>query len=261
MGSRSNIRNYQVRFDFFITPGVQALLVATFSVFFFQVILNQYWGSAAHDSLIKWFGLVPAAVIPLLRIWQLVTYLFLHDVRTVWHILMNMFYLWMFGRELELVWGKKRFLQYYFLTGAGAGLINVLVKTVPVLWGHSFSLQATIGASGAIYGILIGNAILFPDRQVSLFLLPIRMRMRTVVLVMVAIEFFSTLGSSGDGVSHICHLGGGLIGWLYLRRDSFLFRVRNGYTDWKVQRTRKRFQVYLNRHKNEPPSRPDRWVN
>ena len=174
---------------------------------------------------------------------------------------MNMFYLWMFGRELELVWGKKRFLQYYFLTGVGAGLINVIVKTVPVLWGQPFSLQATIGASGAIYGILIASAILFPDRQVSLFFLPIRMSMRTVVLGMVAIEFFGTLGSSGDGVSHICHLGGGLVGWLYLRRDSFLFRVRNGYTDWKVQRTRKRFQVYLNRHKNEPPSRPDRWVN
>jgi len=79
--------------------------------------------------------------------------------------------------------------------------------------------------------------------------------------VMGAIEFFSTLGSSGDGVAHVCHLSGMLIGWLYLRRGSFLFRVRNEIADWKYQRNRKKFEVYMRKGKNEPPSRHDNWVN
>jgi membrane associated rhomboid family serine protease len=261
MGSRSSIRNYRVSFNFYMTPGVQLLLIANFAVFFFQVLLNHFWGPFAHQRLLTWFGLVPAAVVPGLRIWQPFTYLFLHDVGTIWHIGMNMFLLWMFGRELELVWGKKRFLQYYFLTGVGAGLINVLVKTAPVLWGQGFSYVPTIGASGAIFGILMAMAILFPDRQVVFFPLPVSIRMRTAMIVLAAFTFLGTFGFGADKVSHICHLGGMLVGWLYLRRGSFLYRVRNGLADWKVQRNRKKFEVYMSTKKNEPPSRPDRWVN
>jgi membrane associated rhomboid family serine protease len=169
--------------------------------------------------------------------------------------------LWMFGRELELVWGKKRFLNYFFICGVGAGLITILVKFVPMLWGHLPSDVPTIGASGAIFGILIANAILFPDRQIWLFPLPVMIPMRPFVAVMAAIEFFSTLGSAGDNVSHFCHLGGMLIGWIYLRRGSFLFRVRNEMADWRYQRNRKKFEVYMNKKNEEPPSRPDRWIN
>ena len=79
--------------------------------------------------------------------------------------------------------------------------------------------------------------------------------------VMGAIEFFSTLGAGGDSVAHICHLGGMLIGWLYLRRGSFLYRVRNEVADWKYERNRRRFEVYMKKNKGEPPSRPDHWVN
>ncbi|MBZ5702769.1 MAG: rhomboid family intramembrane serine protease [Acidobacteriia bacterium] len=261
MGSRSAIRNYRISFNFYITPGVQLLLIANFAVFFFELLLKHFWGLAAYDWLLKWFGLVPAGVVPLLRIWQPVTYLFLHDAGTIWHIGMNMFMLWMFGRELELVWGKKRFLQYYFLTGVGAGVINVIVKTLPAFFGHGFSFAPTIGASGAIFGILIAMAILFPDRQVIFFPLPVSIRMRTAMIVMAAFTFLGTFGFGADKVSHLCHLGGMLVGWLYLRRGSFLYRVRNGFADWKVQRNRKKFEVYMSAKKNEPPSRPDRWVN
>jgi membrane associated rhomboid family serine protease len=172
-----------------------------------------------------------------------------------------MLMLWMFGRELELVWGKKRFMNYFFLCGAGAGILTVLVKFVPLLWGQRPSDIPTIGASGAIFGILIANAIMFPDRQIWLFPLPIMIPMRPFVAVMGAIEFFSTLGSSGDNVAHVCHLSGMLIGWVYLRRSSFLFRVRNEIADWRYQRNRKKFDVYMRKGKNEPPSRPDHWVN
>lgn len=261
MALRPRYRNYRVSFNFFITQGVQALLIANIGVFVLQLILNRFWGAFAHHRLEMWLGLVPSGVIPGLRIWQPFTYLFLHDVHTIWHIVFNMLMLWMFGKELELVWGRSRFLRYYFLTGAGAGLINVLVKTVPVLFGRPPSDVPTIGASGAIFGILIANAILFPDRQVMLFPIPVTLRMRTVVMAMAALTFLGTFGYGDDKVSHICHLGGMLVGWVYLRRGSFLHRFRNTYSDWKLQRNRKRFEVYMRDQKSEPPSRPDRWVN
>jgi hypothetical protein len=85
--------------------------------------------------------------------------------------------------------------------------------------------------------------------------------MKWIVAGMAAITFLGTFGLGDNKVSHICHLGGMLIGYLYLRRDSYLFRLRNEVSDWKYQRNRRKFEVYVNKNKNEPPSRPDRWVN
>jgi membrane associated rhomboid family serine protease len=253
----------RVRFDWrsFITPAVKVLVLTCSGIFLFQVLFEICFGKlVAYQQITVRFGLVPSGVIPGLRIWQPVTYLFLHG--GLWHLLINMLMLWMFGRELELVWGKNRFVNYFFLCGVGAGLITVLVKSLPVLWGHAPSDIPTIGASGAIFGILIANAILFPDRQIWLFPLPIMIPMRPFVAVMAAIEFFSTLGSSQDNVAHFCHLGGMLVGWIYLRRGSFLFRVRNEMADWRYQRNRKKFEVFMKKQKDEPPpSRPDHWVN
>jgi membrane associated rhomboid family serine protease len=259
MGSRPGIRNYRFSFNFFITPAVQWLIIANVAVYIFEILLQTFSGSSAYNWFVGHFGLVPSAVVPGLRIWQPVTYMFLHDASTIWHILTNMFVLFMFGRELELAWGRNRFLQYYFLTGVGAGLINVIVK-VSLFWGQPAADIATIGASGAIFGVLLACAILFPDRQVIMFPIPIKMSMRTFVIIMTALEFLGTFGLGGDNISHICHLGGMLVGYVYLRRGSFLYSVRNTVTDWKMQRNKKRFQVYMNKQK-EPPSRPDRWVN
>jgi membrane associated rhomboid family serine protease len=260
MASRPGIRNYRFSFNFYITPAVQWLLIANVGIFFFEILLRTFSGISAYNWFVLAFGLVPSAVTHGLRIWQPFTYLFLHDGSTIWHILTNMFMLYMFGRELELVWGRTRFLQYYFLTGVGAGLINVLVNTVPVFWGRPPSDIPTIGASGAIFGILLACAILFPDRQVR-FMFAITMSMRTFMILMIVLEFLGTFGLGGSNVSHICHFGGLLIGWVYLRRGSFLYGVRNTVTDWQHKRARKRFEVYLNKHKKEPPSRPDHWVN
>src|SRR6266567_4126236 len=169
MASRPGIRNYRFSFNFYVTPAVQWLLIANVGIFFLEVLLRTFSQVSTYNWFILAFGLVPSGVTHGLRFWQPFTYLFLHDSSTIWHILTNMFMLFMFGRELELVWGRTRFLQYYFLTGVGAGLINVIVKTVPVFWGHPPSDVPTIGASGAIFGILLACAILFPDRQVTLF--------------------------------------------------------------------------------------------
>jgi membrane associated rhomboid family serine protease len=251
----------RVRFDWrgFITPAVKLLVFACVGVFLLQTLIENFLSPSATSWFNHAFGLVPRGVIPGMRLWQPATYLFLHG--GLWHLLINMLMLWMFGRELELVWGKKRFLNYFFICGVGAGIITILVKFVPMFWGHPPSDMPTIGASGAIFGILIANAILFPDRQIWLFPLPLTIPMRPFVAVMGAIEFFSTLGATGDNVSHLCHLGGMLVGWIYLRRGSFLFRVRNEVADWKYQRNRKRFEVYIKKNKSEPPSRPDHWVN
>lgn len=261
MGSRPGIKSYRVSFDFYITPGVKLLLIANFAVYIFEVLLLHFSGIHAFAWLLKWFGLLPAAVFPGLRIWQPFTYLFLHDANSIWHILTNMLMLWMFGRELELVWGKNRFLRYYFLTGVGAGLINVIVKTIPIIWGAPYSFVPTIGASGAIFGILIACAILFPDRRVYLIPFPVAMSMRMIIAIMSVLTFLGTFGLGDDKVSHLCHLGGMLVGYFYLRRDSYLFRVRNTVSDWKYQRNRKRFEVFMKKEKHDPPSRPDSWIN
>jgi len=252
-------RRYSFDWRGFITPGVKLLVLVCAGVFLVQTFIALLAPPWVTEWFLKWFALIPIAVIPGLRIWQPLTYVFLHG--GLFHLLINMLMLWMFGRELELVWGKRRFLNYFLLCGVGAGVINVIVKTLPALWGHSPSNSATIGASGAIFGILIANAILFPDRRIWLIPFPVTIPMRPYVAVMGAIEFFATLGSGGDSISHICHLGGMLVGWLYLRRGSFLYGFRNTISDWQYKRNRKRFEVYMNKNKKEPPSRPDNWVN
>jgi membrane associated rhomboid family serine protease len=251
-------RRYNFDWRGFITPGVKLLVLACSAVFLAQTLADILLGPAATSWINHFFGLVPLGPIPGLRVWQPFTYIFLHG--GLLHLLLNMLWLWMFGRELELVWGKRRFLNFFFLCGAGAGLIEMLVKTIPMFWGQRPSDVPTIGASGAIFGILMANAVLFPDRRVWLFPLPVAIPMRPYVAVIGAIEFFFTLGAGGDKVAHLCHLGGMLVAYVYLRRGSFLYSVRNTVTDWKMQRNKKRFQVYINKHK-DPPSRPDRWVN
>jgi membrane associated rhomboid family serine protease len=254
-------RRYNFDWRGFITPGVKLIVLVCTGVFVVQTLTQLIFGQYAYNWILKWFALIPGAITHLLppRIWQLFTYIFLHG--GLFHLLINMLMLWMFGRELEAIWGKQRFLNFFVLCGVGAGLIEVIVKTIPVFFGKEPSLTPTIGASGAIFGILMANAVLFPDRKIWLIPLPVTIPMRPYVAVMGAIEFFSTLGTGGDNVAHICHLGGMLVAYIYLRRGSFLYNVRNSVSDWKNERNRKRFQVYVNKHKQDPPSRPDNWVN
>lgn len=207
------------------------------------------------------FGVVPYAVTHGLRVWQPFTYLFLHDPTTIWHLVINMFVLWMFGRDVERAWGARRFYTYYVLCGTGAGLINVIVKMIMDPHGLGPSLHPTIGASGAIFGVLLAAAVMFPHQRVFLFPFPVAITMRVFVLIMGVIEFFGTLGAGGDNVSHVCHLGGMLVGYLYLRRGSYLYSYRNRYADWKRRRLMNRFEVYKRKHRDDPPQRPDNWVN
>jgi membrane associated rhomboid family serine protease len=175
--------------------------------------------------------------------------------------LFNLLYLAMFGADLERMWGKRKFYIYYFLCGVGAGIINVIVKLIIDPHGQGSAWAPTIGASGAIYGILLAAAVVMPHRQVWVFPLPVTVSMRIFVAVMGAIEFFATIGATGDSVSHVCHLGGMLVGYIYLRRGSYLYGFRNSVSDWQRRRLKKKFEVYVREHRDKPPSNPDNWVN
>src|SRR5712692_8713886 len=260
MGSTPRFRSYRVNWGGLITPAVKTLVIACAVVFLVQTLVHLFAPPQVEIKLNYTFGLVPRAVTHGLRVWQPFTYLFLHG--GIGHLLINMLFLWMFGCDLERVWGRRRFYLYFFVTGVGAGIINILLKTIGDPHGLGMSLgPPTVGASGAIYGILLASALLFPDRRIWLIPFPVTIPMRIYVLGAGAIEFFATLGAGADNVSHVTHLGGMLVGYLYLRRGSFFYGLRNQYSDWKRRRLRRKFEVYMREHKSEPPSRPDRWVH
>jgi len=246
-----------------LTPAIRNIMIACAAVFLVQLLIRRLFPLDYTITFNHVFGLVPWYVTRRLFLWQLGTYLFLHDTGRISHLLFNMLFLYFFGMDLERSWGTRRFYEYYFIAGIGAGFITVLTKVVldPRGTGDSFGIP-TIGASGAIYGVLIAAAIMFPDRQVWLFPFPISIPMKLLVTASIIIEFFLSLGVGGDGVSHVTHLGGALVGYLYLRRGLFLYRLRNDYLDWKRRRARRKFEVYMRDHKEDQRrDSDDRWVN
>ena len=264
MGSRSRYPGSfgsRVSWGGMLTPAIRNIVIACTGVLLLQTVLKFSIFPVSYTIYFNHiFGLVPYYITRRFYLWQLVTYLFLHD--GIWHLIFNMLFLYFFGVDLEKTWGTRRFYEYYFITGIGAGIITVLINILRDPHGGYSSGIPTIGASGAIFGVLIAAGIMFPDRQVWLIPFPIMIPMKLLVLGSIAIEFFLSLEVSGDTVSHITHLGGALVGYLYLRRGLFLYRFRNDYLDWKRRRARRKFEVYMREHKDEPPhSSDDRWVN
>ncbi len=182
------------------TDAIKFIISINFLIFILQYL------SGMEDELFTIFGIVPSKTFGELMLWQPFTYLFFHG--GIWHVLINMFVLWMFGSELEKFWGKKEFLRFFFITGIGSGLITIL-----------FSLSSTnpvVGASGAIYGVLLAYGLLFPNRLVYLyFLIPIKVKY--LVMLIGAIAFFSSLNPGNSNISHLTHLSGMVIGFIYLR--------------------------------------------
>lgn len=254
-------RGYGYRFDIggYFPRAVKTICLVCAGVFLAQEVSQLVRGQEAWAFWHFRFGLVPYAVVHGLRVWQPFTYLFLHE--TIWHILINLLVFVMFGADLEHTWGSRKFYTYFFVCGVGAGLINIAVKLILDPHGQGGSVVPTVGASGAIYGILLANAVVMPDRRVWMFPLPVTVSMKIFVVIMGAIEFFGTLGTSGDNVSHICHLGGMLIGYVYLRRGSYLYSPRNFFSDWKRRRLRKKFDVYVRENRDKPTARPGDWLN
>ncbi len=214
--------------------------------------------SLVVPEVIDRLGLIPAAVLGSFAIWQPVTYMFLHDPRGFGHILINMLSLWMFGTELERMWGTRFFTKYYLVTGLGAAATTLVWSLSSLPGAESLYGTVTIGASGAIYGILLAYALYFPNRQLYLyFLFPVQVKY--FVMIVGAIAFISSLGSGGSGVAHTAHLGGLVVGYVYLRglRTRPLDELRYRWMRWKMQRARGRFDVYSGGARGRGPD--DEW--
>jgi membrane associated rhomboid family serine protease len=219
-----------------LTDWVRILLIINVAVFLVQMI--------AGPSFTLTFGLVPADVLGKLRLWQLVTYMFLHG--GFFHILFNMFMLWMFGSEMERTWGSDTFIRFYFFTGIGAGVLSWI--TAPG------STSVTIGASGAIFGILLAYAMTYPNRMVLVyFLFPVKVKY--LVIFLGALEFLAAFNYTAPGIAHFGHLGGLLFGYIYIRwfGVSSYARPRGSGSGWwdpaswsealRKWRTKRRFKV------------------
>jgi membrane associated rhomboid family serine protease len=230
-------------------PGVKWLIISNVVCF----LLFTLGGNALHSQMVL-LSLIPDWVIGRFPffVWQLVTYLFLHS--DPWHLIWNMLALWMFGATLEQDWGTRRFLKFYFLCGIAAGLCDA---TVSYWIGHH---TRTVGSSGAIYGLLAAYGVLYAEQQIIFIVFPIRAKY--LVLLFAALELWWALRSNygNSGVSNLAHLGGMAFGYLYVRRSiplptGLIAGAQDGYRQWKLQRAKRKFQVYMKRHGNGPGPR------
>jgi membrane associated rhomboid family serine protease len=202
-----------------------------------------FFATTFFRTLVPVLGLVPGLVVGRLWVWQVATYMFLHG--GLFHILFNMLALWMFGAELERIWGTKYFLKFYFVSGIGAGVLTVLFSLMPFGFAQQLQQSIVIGASGAVYALLLAYAIYFPDRPIYMyFVFPIPARI--FVLIIGVIAFYSSLAETGGGIASATHLGGLAVGYAYLKsaRSHPLSELKYRYLKWKINRVRKKFDVY-----------------
>ncbi len=221
------------------TPAVKQLIIINVIIFLLQIVFSRT----------PWLHLISLQlpeVVDHLRVWQLITYMFLHG--GFWHLAFNMFALWMFGCDVEAALGTRRFYYYYFATGIGAGICVALVGKLA--GEHSI----TVGASGAIFGILMAYGILFAEKIVTLlifFILPVRMKAKTMVLLFGAFEFVAGVGNAFGHISHLAHLSGLVIGYLFflwhwpemLPRLSIIQNIKMWHLGKKVRKINPENQV------------------
>jgi membrane associated rhomboid family serine protease len=216
-----------------LTPAVKWIIWANVAVFvacFVVAPLKQY------------LGLIPEAVFEHRWIWQPVTYMFVHFGFS--HILFNMLGIWMFGVELERMWGTRFFVRFYAITGIGAALTTLLVALLPFQVTAAAYGSLTGGASGALYGLLLAFALYYPDRPILMFML-FPVPAKYFVMIVGTISFLSATG--GDpSVAHAAHLGGMLFGYVYLKGGGggLTAEIKYRYVKWKMNRLRRKFDVY-----------------
>ena len=199
-----------------LTLWVRRLLVANLLVFLIQktlLVAPRYLDAFGFDPMQAWQ-----------QPWTFVTYMFLHSPDSIFHILFNMLALWMFGCTLERRWGSEFFLKYFFVSVIGGGIFNAVF-----LPGQ---MVPSIGASGGIYGILLAFGLIYPNQTVLFFFL-FPMKMKYFVMIIGAIALHSSLVSAHSGVAHLAHLGGMVVGYVYLRWG-------NPWEQWKLYRDRRR---------------------
>jgi len=201
---------------------VQYIVLANVVIYAIQILMQPKTGldedlfSLFNLHFLTWFerqfGLVTPIAIPNV-IWQVFTSMFLHG--GVWHIAMNMFLLWQFGHALERVWGGMYFFKYYMFTGLGSSIAVILLAYV------TNDVSITIGASGAVFGVLLAYGMLFPNNILLMFF-AIPMPAKYAVMIFGGIELLLLLTGGLPGISHIGHLGGLLAGFLMLKGRGLL---------------------------------------
>jgi membrane associated rhomboid family serine protease len=228
-----------------ITPAVKILIITNVALFIMNLIVG--------DVMTLRLGLSPQAVFEHFAVWQPFTYMFLHSTNGFGHILFNMLGLWMFGTELERKWGTRFFTKYYVICGVGAAATGLSLALI----SDRFYYAATVGASGAIFGLLMAYAMYFPQRQIYLyFLFPIPVRV--FVAIFGGMALVNTVSSQNNGVADWAHLGGLVVGYLYLKslRSRPLDELKYRYLRWKMGRARSRFDVYSGGRSSD-----DDWKN
>lgn len=220
-----------------LSPAVKAIIIANVAMFVASLLVPQ---------INLWLGLRPAAVLTWGAVWQPATYMFMHA--GVFHILFNMLAVWMFGVELERMWGTPFFVRYYAITGVGAGLVTLAVSLLPFDFSQRMYEALTIGASGAVYGLLLAYGLYFPNRPIYLYFL-FQVPAKYFVMIVGAVAFLSSISATGGGIAHAAHLGGLVIGYVYLKgwrvsRTSLLAELKYRYLKWKINRMRRRFDVH-----------------
>lgn len=198
---------------------IKWLLIANGIVFAVQLL----FGPLVGDTLVRTFGLRPATVIERGWVWQPLTYMFLHG--GLFHLLLNMFVLWMFGAEIERLWGRAEFLRYYVVCGLGAAAFLFVFN-----WGN-----VTIGASGAVLGVLLAFGLLWPNRYVYLwFFIPVKAKWLVVGLA--ALETLVLVSGGRGGIANAAHLGGMVAGWVYLKWGRDGIGVERLVAGWRRRR-------------------------
>lgn len=218
-----------------VTPTVvKQLLIAVAAVFVAQLAI----------PLVRDLGPVrPADVWQKGYLWQPFTYMWMHG--GLGHILMNCFVLWMFGSPLAMAWGARRFLRFYLVCGVGAGVIIATAPLLLVGFGITSGIALhipTVGASGAIYGVILAYSLTWPDRTIMLIFPPVAFR----AIWLIPALFFMTIFFGGGNVSHVGHLGGVVVGWLYLRRSGdagSLFSLSQLKYRWRRYRMRQKLRA------------------
>lgn len=224
-----------------ITPSVKKIIIFTSVIYIIQLIGNIIFPGLIEST----FGIHHIGFIHQLKLWQPLTYMFLHG--NFFHIFFNMFALWMFGGDLEELFGSKNFTKYYLYSGIGAGLCIALMNYY-IFDSYGYS-PITIGASGAIYALLLAYGMIWPEREVLLyFLFPIKMKY--LLLIFGGIEFFGTLASAsgaGGNISHIGHVGGLITGFILLKSKFWYKRVSLNpfdslFRNYRLARHKKRIE-------------------
>lgn len=268
------------------TKAVKRLVIINAAVFLLVTVLEAVSSNLA-GAMSYYFALRPLLVLHAF-FWQVVSYSFLHA--GIFHILFNMLWLWWFGAQLEMDWGYRKFLEFYFFCVVGAAFTTIAVSYTG--FGGITPATPTVGASGGILGILMAFGMLYGDQEIWLFPIPFSIKARYFVIGIVFFTLYGAISATrhrGESVAYIAHLGGLLFGFLYVKflprrglgygASERYFSLRNSFYRWKRRRAARKFEVYMKQHDRKvtfdehgnyvPPDEEDKtnggsksgWVN